>query len=296
MDKTLIIKGDLFLNNDPNSINMNVVDAIKERYSVRNFEKYFFDTREQNTILDLLKNTEKGPFGNKARFVLIEKPEAIEKENVKLGTYGFISNAVYFIAGAIEKFEFAEVDYGYILEKIILELTHEGYATCWLGGTFSRKDYQKILNLDNKEIIPAITPVGIAAEKKSFRERLGLKLTDGSVRYLFETLFFDESLDSPLYFDESDPYMMALEMIRLAPSAVNRQPWRVIKNKNKYHFYIYRNKLITFNKTVDLQKVDLGIALAHFHLTLQQYGQKGLWHIKNPEISDMEYVITWIAE
>lgn len=275
---------------------MNIIEAIKERYSVRNYETYFFDEREKSFIESLLSNPIKGPFGNKARFTLIEKPEAMHKEKVKLGTYGFISNAGYFIAGAIEKYEFSEVDYGFILEKIILDLTAEGFATCWVGGTFKRKDYQNLLDLNTKEFIPAITPVGYAAEKKSLRERLGLKLTDGSIRFVFETLFFEESLDNPIYFDETDPYMMALEMLRLAPSAVNRQPWRVIKQNNKYHFYINRNNLINFNKAVDLQKVDMGIALAHFYYTLKHFNQKGLWHIKNPDISKMEYVITWIAE
>lgn len=275
---------------------MTIIDIISQRYSVRRYQKSKLDEKDKDLVKQLIENLDKGPFGNSAKFTLIEKPEALKKEKVKLGTYGFISNAQYFIAGTIEKFDFSEVDYGYLLEKIILRLTEAGMGTCWVGGTFKRKDYFKLLKIEENEIIPAITPVGYPAIKKSLRERLGIKMTDGTKRNPFETLFFDNDLTNPLIYNPKDEYMIALEMVRLAPSAVNRQPWRVIRIENKFHFFINRNKFMSFNKTVDLQKVDLGIALAHFQLTLKHFGKKGIWHIKNPEVCDLEYIISWILE
>lgn len=275
---------------------MNTIEAIHSRYSVRNYAKTAFSEAEKTQIIALLDNSDKGPFGNKARFIFIEKTEAVQKEKIKLGTYGFISNAAYFIAGAIEKFEYSEVDYGFLLEIIILELTRMGYGTCWIGGTLKRKDYQKLLKLKSDETIPCITPVGFAAKKKSLRERLGIKFAKSGYRHPYKSLFFENDINNPLNLSVDNPYSVALEMVRLAPSAVNKQPWRVIKVKNKFHFFISRTGLLNFNKAVDLQKVDLGIAIAHFYLTLKHLNQNGIWHIKNPEISDMEYVITWIAE
>lgn len=274
---------------------MNIIEAIEARYSVRNYDGLELTPTDIDIINNLLSNPFKGPFGNNARFILVEKPVVKLNEKLRLGTYGFITNAQYFIAGAIEKFEYSETDYGYILEKIILELTAKDFGTCWLGGTFNRKDYKTLLRTNEKEIIPAVTPVGYAANKKTIRERLGLKFTDGSTRYLFETLFFEDYCNNPLKYDEKDPYMIALEMVRMAPSAVNKQPWRVIKQNNKYHFFINRS-FLNFSKKVDLQKIDLGIALCHFHLTLQHFNKKGKWHIKNPDICTLEYIITWIAE
>ena len=271
-------------------------EAIRNRRSIRNYSKQVLDAKLLNKINSLLENPFKGPFGNTPRFILIEKPEARQQQKVKLGTYGFISNAGYFIGGCIEKFEFSEVDYGYSLERIIIELTRLELGTCWIGGTFKRKDYEILLKTTESETIPCITPVGYKAEKKSLRERLGLTLTDGSKRNPFEMHFFENNLENPLIFNPENKYHNVLELVRRAPSAVNKQPWRVIKQDNKYHFYIFRDKMVGSTKNTDLQKVDLGIALAHFKLGVEEQFLKGKWHIGKPGLCDLEYIITWIAE
>ena len=153
-----------------------------------------------------------------------------------------------------------------------------------------------MLQTSDSETIPCITPVGFKAEKKSLRERLGLTLTDGSKRNPFEMHFFENHLNNPMVFNPEDSYHNVLELVRRAPSAVNKQPWRVIVQDNKYHFYILRDKMVGKNKSTDLQKVDLGIALAHFKLGVEEQFLKGKWHIGNPELCDLEYVISWIAE
>lgn len=275
---------------------LNYIDAIKIRRSIRNYDKKKIDDNILSKINNLVSNPSKGPFGNKPRFVFIEKPTAREQEKVKLGTYGFISKAAYFIGGCIEKFDFSEVDYGYSLERIIIELTRLELGTCWVGGTFKRKDYEILLKTQSTETIPCITPVGYKAAKKSLRERLGLTLTDGSKRNPFETHFFENNIDNPILFNPEDKYHQALECVRRAPSAVNKQPWRVIKSEDKYHFYIMRDKMVSTTKTTDLQKVDMGIALAHFKLALEEQFVEGKWHISNPGISDMEYIISWVVK
>ncbi len=275
---------------------LSYIEAIKIRRSIRNYDKKPIEKELLVLIDEMLKNPAIGPFGNKPRFVFIERPAAREQSRVKLGTYGFINHAAYFLGGCIEDFEFSEVDYGYSLERIIIELTRINIGTCWVGGTFKRKDYEILLKTSKTEKIPCITPVGYKAEKKSLRERMGLVLTDGSIRNEFNSMFFEDDLNNPIQFNPSDKYHQALECVRRAPSAINKQPWRVIKTNNKYNFYIMRDKMVGKSKTNDLQKVDLGIALAHFKLALEEQLVVGKWHISNPEISDMEYIISWVGE
>lgn len=269
-------------------------DAIKKRKSIRNYDKRHLEDNLILKIDKLISNPLIGPFGNKPRFTLIEKPAARKQEKVRLGTYGFISNAAYFIGGCIEKSEFSEVDYGYSLERIVIELTRLDLGTCWIGGTFKRSDYRTILNTSEKETIPCITPVGYPAKRKTLRERLGLTLTNGGFRQDFSSLFFENDFQRPLLFNAEDKINQALEAVRLAPSAVNKQPWRVVKQDNKYHFFILRDKLVGKTKSTDLQKVDLGIALAHFKLILEENFIEGKWHIANPGIPETEYLITWV--
>ena len=271
-------------------------EAIKIRRSVRNYQDKPIEKDLLLRISELLEDPERGPYGNKPRFALIERSLAKKNHKVKLGTYGFISNASYFIVGCIEKFEYSEVDYGFSLEKIIIELTRLGLGTCWIGGTFNRKDFEKVLKIKENEIIPCISPVGYKADKSGMMGWVMTNVLKNSQRKPFETLFFENDMNTPLEYNRKYKYSQALEMLRLAPSAVNKQPWRVIKVDNKYHFYIDRKKKTDNSQVIDLQKVDLGIALSHFKMAADELSLDGKWHIGNPEIGEWEYVISWIAE
>jgi len=62
--------------------------------------------------------------------------------------------------------------------------------------------------------------------------------------------------------------------VRLAPSAVNRQPWRMVVMDDVVHFYLQRAKSLGGGK-LDMQKIDMGIALCHFELMAKELGFKG---------------------
>ncbi|MGH4140908.1 hypothetical protein [Clostridium sp.] len=54
--------------------------------------------------------------------------------------------------------------------------------------------------------------------------------------------FFETDGLVPLNEDSAGEYVVPLEMVRLGPSASNKQPWRIIKDKNAYHFFLCRTK------------------------------------------------------
>ena len=84
-------------------------------------------------------------------------------------------------------------------------------------------------------------------------------------------------------------------MVRWAPSAVNKQPWRVIVSDSSYHFYEKRDKGYAGEKTGDLQKIDVGIALCHFVMGLEEMGSKLEISIADPGIAvpdGVEYIAT----
>jgi hypothetical protein len=56
-------------------------------------------------IIDLLQPPNKGPFGHKVRFALIDFSEINKNDIGSLGTYGFISGAKSFIVSAIKDAE-----------------------------------------------------------------------------------------------------------------------------------------------------------------------------------------------
>jgi hypothetical protein len=127
--------------------------------------------------------------------------------------------------------------------------------------------------------------------EKTMRRSIG-----ADKRKPWSELFFKGNMQ-PLDENEAGRFKIPLEMVRLGPSASNRQPWRIIKEENALHFFLCRNKgygIIGY----DLQKNDIGIAKCHFDLTAKELGIKGSW-LKDKDINvpdDWEYIVSWIPD
>ena len=59
-----------------------------------------------------------------------------------------------------------------------------------------------------------------------------------------------------------------LEMVRFAPSASNKQPWRIVIGANgDAHFFIRRTPNYSGGKLgYDIQWLDIGISIAHYEI------------------------------
>ena len=59
--------------------------------------------------------------------------------------------------------------------------TSLGLGTVWLAATIDRKAFEKAIELKEDEVMPAVSPIGYAAEKRAIRENLmrtGMKPDD----------------------------------------------------------------------------------------------------------------------
>ena len=85
--------------------------------------------------------------------------------------------------------------------------------------------------------------------------------------------------------------------MRLAPSATNKQPWRILRDaaQNTFHFYLSRAFGYKSLWHVSLQNIDMGIAICHFGLTTQETGLKGKLQIDAaaPKEKSLDYIATW---
>ena len=113
----------------------------------------------------------------------------------------------------------------------------------------------------------------------------------------WEELFFLNSFENKLSKKEAGEYATPLEMLRLAPSATNAQPWRVVKKQNAYHFF-ETHKVNAGEEEKMIKKVDLGIALSHFHQTALERGLSGRFEKRSKqsiEISqNIKYIVSWV--
>ena len=281
-----------------------MIEAINKRISVRSYTDELIGQENKQKIMDLLQPHNEGPFGHRVRFALIDFSEIDKNEVRSLGTYGFISGAKSFIVSAIKDglgeidSGRAFVDLGYCFEKIILAATNLGLGTCWLGGTFKRANFAKTINVSGDELVPAVSPIGYARDRRTVREIAVRRFANSDHRKPWKDLFFDGNFNTPLSKDMAGDYAVPLESVRLGPSASNNQPWRVVyqRQQRAFHFYLKRtpgyNK---FNGKMDLQLVDMGIAMCHFELSAREKGLAGKWEVAKPDLNmgDVEYAATW---
>ncbi len=276
-----------------------ITDSIKKRVSVRTYLEQPLTPEIKEKLLRYFSIL-KGPFGGTLKFDLIESDIARKGANAKLGTYGVLKGASSYIVAVVEKADKDLEDFGYCLEKVILYATSLGLGTCWIGGTFKKSEFGKAIEQKENEILPCITPIGYPSSRRSLIDS-AMRFTAGSKnRKRWEELFFSINFTQPLLESEAGKYVTPLEMLRLAPSASNKQPWRIIKDKDKIHFYLQHTKGYAKLMAYDLQRVDMGIALCHFELTAKELGIEGKWQSCNPGgidvPADTEYVVSWIED
>lgn len=269
-----------------------VIELIKARQSCRDYSDRQIEMEKKELLEAFLKNTTKENF----RFILVDK-ENNNQNSEKLGTYGVIKGATTFLVGIMDKNLKNIESFGYAFEEIILYATELGLGTCWLGGSFNKKDFSNKIELCENEMVPIVSPIGYKANTRKIINKVFRTVIHADKRKLWEEIFFEENDNIPLRKTDVYEYEKPLEMLRLAPSASNKQPWRIIKSNNFYHFFIKRAKRYGNMFTFDIQRNDIGIAMCHFELTVKELGLKGSWSKEtiSLDISDneLEYIVSW---
>lgn len=277
-------------------INIPVEETIKNRVSVRNYDSRKLSKNDKEKLVNEISQLT-NPFGENVRIHLIEKDTVSNGE--KLGTYGVIKGANTFLGVTADKSEFGLVAAGYQFENLVLIATNMGLATVWLAATFSRDQFAKAMDVREDELFPAISPIGYEAGKKSITESLMRKVMKSDKRKPWDEIFFQDSFGNPLSRKDANEYVSPLEMLRLAPSATNSQPWRVVKKQGSYHFFeIHKGNASEDEKMI--KKVDIGIALSHFHQTSLEQGLAGSFEKREDIEIDLpdntNYIVSWNME
>jgi nitroreductase len=279
---------------------MQITEIIKKRISCRTYSEKPIEANVLKEFSALVNAAHTGPFGNQPKFKLIKLMSLTPQEWKKLGTYGVIKNARIFLVGSIQDGNMAMEDYGYCMERLILQATQLGLGTCWLGGTLQRSKFAQAIGLRDGELLPTISPVGYPAQQKSITEKMMRWGIGSDNRKPWSDLFFDDNFSQPLTQAQAGKYAEALENLRLAPSASNKQPWRILRDAKINSFHLYLSRAFGYNSMfpVSLQNIDMGIAMCHFALTVQENNLKGKWQIKAdaPKEKSLDYIVTWQGE
>ncbi|MBP3636771.1 MAG: nitroreductase family protein [Clostridia bacterium] len=135
---------------------------------------------------------------------------------------------------------------GILGEAFCLEATAMGLGTCWVAGTYKRKQLELPLQAD--ETVLSIIAIGVPEKAApDARKRKSLdRICKGDIRQWPEEL------------------RRAAAAVQMAPSALNLQPWEMAYTDG--HFTL---------DAPQLHQLDLGIAVCHAELAV---AEPHLWH------------------
>lgn len=210
---------------------MNLNDIIYRRKSVRSYTDEKVNEDDLQKIKDFLETAKPLYPDIKVR------AEITGKENIKcVLPLPWIPKQYVVIYSEDKTGAYENV--GFIFQQLDLYLQSIGIGTCWLG--LGRVNGPKA---SDKEDMKFMIMLAFGYPEDELRQS-----TDEFKRHTLSEI--------------SDSVDERLEPARLAPSAVNSQPWYFVHDGDVIHAYCAHNKMLK-----DMNKIDMGICLAHMYVS-----------------------------
>ena len=247
---------------------MSLLELVKARRSVRTFSGDSLTKEDREALFAYAQSdaTQDNPCGQKVTWKLLE---------------GFSSPVIVgtdlFLAGKMPQAPDAELAFGFVMEKVVLKAQAMGIGTTWIAGTMDRPAFEKAVELSEGEVMPCVTPLGYPAKNMSLRETMMRKGVKAETRMGFGEIFFDGDFAHALTPDKAGILTDAFEAVRFSPSAVNKQPWRLVLDRDTVHFYEVHSRGYVSESGWDVQKIDIGIAMLHLDCALKELGKSVTW-------------------
>jgi len=254
------------------------MENIKHRTSIRTFRPDPFWEDDKKKIMDYAKTVD-NPYHIPITWKILDPK-----------VYGLsspvISGADTYLAGKMKKVPHAEEAFGYAFEDIVLFADANGIGTTIIAGTMNREAFEKAMEVASDEVMPCVTPLGYPAKKRGLKELAMRKAIGADKRIEVSEFVFDKTFSSPPAAEAAGNLADLFEMVRWAPSAVNKQPWRLVVDGNRVHFYKKGSKTFVDPDTGwDIQKIDMGIAIKHFMTGAAEKGFSVDFVIEDPQFA-----------
>ncbi len=237
--------------------------AVSKRRSRRTYDGHHVDARLLDTLAEACEGFRPYP---DARVELIPDPGADVFTGI-MGSYGKVSGAPHVLVVIADTASRESQQHaGYAGEAAILEATVLGLDTCWVGGFFDQRKATALVELTPTERIVAVSPVGHATAAMSGTDKTMRGMAGSHRRKPLEQIA--EGVAAWPAWAQA-----AAECARLAPSAVNRQPWRLRLDDTA--LVVARDNALETPKVT--KSLDCGIAMLHAELGARSVGTHGRW-------------------
>ncbi len=223
---------------------MNLYEAIARRQSIRKYADTEVPEKLRGQILAYFDKASR--LNDRIRMEL----EVLDNTKKKTELRGLWKvDAPYYLALYSETETGFERNAGYVMEQLVLYMTVKGLGTCYLGGSKLRQ------NMKNGKKLVMLLAFGYP-EGKLYRESPLAKRHP-----LSELCIFKE--------EAGEQMKTILKAARLAPSAMNLQPWRFIVYSDR--LYVFAQKSwIPGMSTSGMRDFSIGIMLSHIMLAAEE--------------------------
>ena len=222
---------------------MTLYEAIFRRKSIRKYR----DTEIDPKLLEKIEQ-----YGEDAVGI---RPEIRTKWKILKGSDKrlaglFLVKAPYYVVLYSEICEDYRKNAGCLMEQLVLYLHTKGIGSCYQGGARVKRE-------DEKELEPVmIMAFGYPAEPLE-RDREAFKRMELN-RFV------------KVHGNFGKVQRKLLEAARVAPSAMNLQPWRFVVTDGKIHMFVKKPGKIGYQMQQDFNLFDAGIALAPMLVTAEE--------------------------
>lgn len=223
---------------------MNLYEAVFLEKTIKSFRMEPLEQRLLNQILNFTNHLTMLSDTQQVRFEIADNI----KNKAVVGP--FAVRAPYYLVLTIEKSMDCLINSGYLMQQSALYLVTKGIASCFmeLHRTF-------LGEWEEKECFVFMLPFG-KTDRVLYRD-----IQKASRMGLDELCVFKEEVDANV--------MTMLQAARLAPSAMNNQPWHFVVYNNRIHIFLTRERLIT-KKYDQIRRIDIGMVLANLLIAAEE--------------------------
>lgn len=235
-----LVKKNNTLNIFFNTHNMNILDAIKQRHSVRSYADRPVEKEKLDALQAMVDDFNQQ--GGLHIQLVTNDPSAFDSRMAHYGKFSGISNYLAMIG---PKGDDLDEKLGYYGERLVLEAQMMGLNTCWVGLTFKKNP--DVLQIAEGEKLRCVIPFGYGE-------------TQGNPHKIKSAEQVSNVSDlTPAWFRQG------VEAALLAPTAVNQQKFffQFAPASNGKPARVSAKRSFS---VVGFTQIDLGIAKCHFEL------------------------------
>jgi len=152
---------------------MDALEAIKQRRSVRKYDRKPVPERDLLAILEAGRQAPSAANRQPWHFVVVKDEEVKRKLAAACSGQAWMADAGVIVAGlgkpSINE-KWYPVDVAIAMQNMILAATALGYGTCWIGA-FEHDRVRDLLQAPEDMRVVALTPIGVPADSPDARPR-----------------------------------------------------------------------------------------------------------------------------